>query len=102
MSEDLIQFRVTGQVQGVNFRYYTQKEAQKLGLRGHCYNHDDSSVQGVAVGPEDKVKQFRLFLQKGPSAAEVHSVDLIKECKGAGADEIEKALEGTKGFEVKR
>ncbi|WWD15803.1 hypothetical protein CI109_100227 [Kwoniella shandongensis] len=102
MSEDLIQFKVTGEVQGVNFRHYTQKEAQKLGLKGHCYNHDDSSVQGVAVGPEDKIKQFRAFLQKGPSAAEVHSVELIKESKGASKEEIDKALGGTKGFEVRR
>lgn len=68
--------------QGVNFRYYTQKEwacceirrdhpkymtdfslrAQKLGIRGHCYNHSDSSVQGVAVGSSEKVDQLCVML----------------------------------------
>ncbi|WRT67007.1 uncharacterized protein IL334_003973 [Kwoniella shivajii] len=102
MSVNLIQFKVVGDVQGVNFRSYTQKEAQKLGLKGHVYNHDDSSVQGVAVGPEDKIKQFRSFLESGPSAAEVHKVDLIKDTKNPSDDEIQNATGGSDGFEVRR
>lgn len=36
--------------------------AQKLGLRGHCYNHSDSSVQGVAAGSSEKVEQLCVML----------------------------------------
>ncbi|KAK6902802.1 hypothetical protein I203_108061 [Kwoniella mangroviensis CBS 8507] len=102
MSQNLIQFKVTGDVQGVNFRSYTQKEAQKLGLKGHVYNHDDSSVQGVAVGPPDKIKQFQSFLSQGPSAAEVHKVELIQNKSDASEEEIKKALGGSGGFEIRR
>ncbi|WVQ78217.1 hypothetical protein IAT38_000300 [Cryptococcus sp. DSM 104549] len=102
MSHDLIQFKVTGVVQGVNFRYYTQKEAQKLGLKGHCYNHPDESVQGVAVGPTDKIQQFHHYLKNGPPSAEVHGVELIKETRGASEAEIKEAVGEAKGFEVKR
>ncbi|WWC69576.1 uncharacterized protein I206_103519 [Kwoniella pini CBS 10737] len=102
MSQTLIQFKVTGDVQGVSFRYYTQKEAQKLGLKGYVYNHDDSSVQGIAVGVEDKVKQFQSYLSKGPSTAQVHNVELIQNNSSASEEEIKKALGGSSGFEVRR
>ncbi|OCF39869.1 hypothetical protein I317_06306 [Kwoniella heveanensis CBS 569] len=102
MSVDLIEFRVSGEVQGVNFRHYTQKEAQKLGLKGHVYNHDDSSVQGLVVGPSDKIKQFHDFLQKGPSAATVEKVEFLRESRGISEEEAQTALGGSSGFEVKR
>ncbi|WVR05090.1 hypothetical protein IAU60_002102 [Kwoniella sp. DSM 27419] len=102
MSFDLIEFKVTGEVQGVNFRSYTQKEAQKLSLKGHVYNHDDASVQGLAVGPSDKIKQFHDFLQKGPSSADVKEVQFLKESRGISEEEANEALGGSSGFEVKR
>ncbi|WWC61228.1 uncharacterized protein I303_103808 [Kwoniella dejecticola CBS 10117] len=102
MSQTLIQFKVTGDVQGVNFRHYTQKEAQKLGLKGHVYNHDDSSVQGVAIGAEEKIKQFQYFLSKGPSSADVHNVELIKNQQNASEEDIKNALGDSSGFEVRR
>ncbi|WWC85366.1 uncharacterized protein L201_000229 [Kwoniella dendrophila CBS 6074] len=102
MSQNLIQFKVTGDVQGVNFRSYTQKEAQKLGLKGHVYNHDDSSVQGVAVGSAEQIKQFQSFLSKGPSAADVHNVELLQNDQNASEEDIKKALGGSTGFEVRR
>ncbi|OWZ59239.1 hypothetical protein C356_01080 [Cryptococcus neoformans c45] len=102
MAQDIIQFKLSGGVQGVNFRYYTQKEAQKLGIRGHCYNHSDSSVQGVAVGSSEKVDQFRKWLEKGPPSAEVHNVELIKELRNASEADVEKAVGTSSGFEVRR
>ncbi|ODO03372.1 hypothetical protein L198_02218 [Cryptococcus wingfieldii CBS 7118] len=102
MSQDLIQFKVTGVVQGVNFRSHTQKEAQKLGLRGHCYNHEDQSVQGAAVGPSQKIEEFRRYLEKGPPSAAVHGVELIKEIRGASDDQIQGVIGKDSGFQVKR
>ncbi|ORY32257.1 Acylphosphatase-domain-containing protein [Naematelia encephala] len=100
---DLIQFKVTGSVQGVSFRYATQKEAQKLGLKGWCRNHPDSSVEGAAVGPSDKIQQFHQFLHRGPSAAEVERVELITEKRNISEQEADKALGGRlSGFEVRR
>ncbi|HBQ65879.1 MAG TPA: acylphosphatase, partial [Leclercia adecarboxylata] len=38
---------VHGTVQGVGFRYSTQREATELGLTGYARNMDDGSVEVV-------------------------------------------------------
>ncbi|RXK38360.1 hypothetical protein M231_04402 [Tremella mesenterica] len=92
----------TGVVQGVNFRSFVQRRAKDLGLRGWCWNHPDKSVEGVVVGPSDNVRALKRYLEQGPPAAEVHKVEMIKEISGASESDIEAALDGAKGFEVRR
>ena len=46
--------RVHGLVQGVGFRYSTQREALQLGLTGYARNMDDGSVEVVACGEADR------------------------------------------------
>ena len=67
---------VYGRVQGVNFRYYTQKEAQRLQLTGWVANQRNGTVKVVAEGPEDTLKAFIEFLHKGSPAARVERVEL--------------------------
>ena len=45
-----IKYEVFGKVQGVFFRKYTKKEADKLGLSGWVMNTDNGTVVGVAEG----------------------------------------------------
>ncbi|KAI4931415.1 hypothetical protein J4E85_004008 [Alternaria conjuncta] len=75
MSSKRIQYKVEGEVQGVNFRSFTQKQAKSLGVTGFVTNASDGSVQGEAQGSEDKIKEFVQHLNKGPSAASVSKVD---------------------------
>ncbi len=65
---------VTGYVQGVSFRYYTRKEALRLGLTGWVANSPDGSVKVVAEGPQRQLGEFSRFLLKGPSHAHVEHV----------------------------
>ena len=65
---------IEGHVQGVSFRYYTQAEAQRLGLNGWVRNRPDGSVEVTAEGPRSALDQFLAFLQRGPSAAHVAQV----------------------------
>jgi len=65
---------VTGYVQGVSFRYYTRKEAQRLGLTGWVANNPDGSVRVVAEGPEYQLGDFNRFLLRGPLHAHVEHV----------------------------
>ncbi|CAI9637843.1 acylphosphatase family protein [Alternaria burnsii] len=75
MSTKRIQYKVEGQVQGVNFRSFTQKQAKSIGVTGFVTNASDGSVQGEAQGSDDKINEFIQHLNKGPSAASVSKVD---------------------------
>ncbi|MDU6922870.1 acylphosphatase [Franconibacter helveticus 513] len=66
---------VHGLVQGVGFRYSTQHEAQRLGLKGYARNLDDGSVEVVACGEAEKVDQLIAWLKAGgPRSARVEKV----------------------------
>ena len=43
-------FLVKGRVQGVGFRWFVQREAAELGLRGWVQNTDDGHVEVLAAG----------------------------------------------------
>lgn len=75
MSEVRQRFRVTGAVQCVGFRAATQAEAQHLGLVGWVRNRTDGSVEAEAQGEEDQVAALAAWLETGPPAAKVQSVD---------------------------
>lgn len=68
---------VTGRVQGVYFRAYTQQEAQKLGLTGWVANRADGSVKVVAEGEAHLLQQLVQWLHHGPALARVDAVDEI-------------------------
>jgi len=67
---------VHGRVQGVNFRYYTVRTAQRLGLTGWVANRWDGTVETVAEGPREALEEFRDFLHRGPPSAVVQQVDV--------------------------
>lgn len=66
---------VHGIVQGVGFRYSTQREALKLGLTGYARNLDDGSVEVLACGEDGQVEQLVAWLKAGgPRSARVDKV----------------------------
>lgn len=71
-----VQMFVRGRVQGVFFRASTQREAKRLGLTGWVRNRPDGSVEILAEGEEDSLKELIAWAQKGPSAARVERVDV--------------------------
>jgi acylphosphatase len=77
MSEKLVRLHacVYGRVQGVNFRYYTQREAQALELVGWVANRFDGSVEVVAEGEKPALQKLLVFLQRGPPSARVDRVE---------------------------
>jgi acylphosphatase len=64
-------FRVTGRVQGVGFRWWTEALAQSLGLAGFVRNDPDGAVSGCAEGDAAALEVFRTRLAEGPSGARV-------------------------------
>ena len=75
MGEMCLLARVCGRVQGVSFRYYTQIQAQKLGLRGWVRNLPDGSVKTLICGSPEHVKAMQQWLKHGSAYATVSSIN---------------------------
>lgn len=82
--------RVKGKVQGVGFRFYTQKTAKELGVSGFVKNMRDGSVYIEAEADSDIMEAFINWVNKGPEWARVDNVSLQ-----------EKPQEGFVGFTIK-
>jgi len=67
--------RVRGLVQGVNYRWFTQRFASELDLRGYVKNMPDGSVEVVAEGERSAVEQLLDALRGGPPSAVVETVE---------------------------
>lgn len=62
---------VSGRVQGVAFRWHTQRMARQLGLTGWVRNQPDGSVRLVAEGPHDRLLALLQWARRGPDRARV-------------------------------
>jgi acylphosphatase len=67
-------FFVSGLVQGVGFRYFTQDAAERLRLAGYVRNLRDGRVEAYAIGTEEHLLRFLAVLKQGPRGAMVHGV----------------------------
>lgn len=65
---------VSGIVQGVNFRYYTSREAERLGVKGWVANREDGTVEVVAEGSRPDLERLQDWLRHGPPSAQVDYV----------------------------
>lgn len=67
---------VTGEVQGVGFRWAAQGEAERLGVVGRVRNRNDGAVEIVAQGDGASMDAFAGWLEQGPRHARVADVDV--------------------------
>lgn len=74
-SRSAFRFIVSGHVQGVFFRASTARRASELGIVGHARNLDDGTVEVLAIGPPDRLRALREWLEVGPPAARVTGVE---------------------------
>jgi acylphosphatase len=65
---------ISGQVQGVGFRYALADEARARNLRGWVRNRRDGSVEAVVAGSEIDVEAVIAWARRGPPAARVTRV----------------------------
>jgi acylphosphatase len=66
---------VTGEVQGVGFRWYVRRNALALGLCGEVCNRPDGTVLVEAEGGRAALEQLAACAAAGPAGAFVESVD---------------------------
>jgi acylphosphatase len=67
---------VSGVVQGVRYRTYVQESATQLGLVGYVHNRPDGTVEVVAQGVPDILKEFVEYLHEGSLLSKVESVSI--------------------------
>jgi len=65
---------VEGRVQGVGFRYFVLRAADRLQLKGWVRNLPDGTVEVHAEGESAKIQELRERLGKGPTAGYVTEV----------------------------
>ncbi|HSL88453.1 MAG TPA: acylphosphatase [Ignavibacteriaceae bacterium] len=61
-----------GLVQGVGFRYFVIRHAQRIGLKGYTQNLFTSEVLTVVEGDEGLIQELIKELKVGPSHAQVN------------------------------
>lgn len=74
-SNTRLKVKITGLVQGVNFRWFVQRRASELGLVGFVQNRLDGSVEFVAEGTRESLDRLLDLARVGPSSAVVENVD---------------------------
>ena len=72
-------YRVHGRVQGVGFRAFVWRQAQRLEVSGWVRNRRDGTVEALADGPADEHEKLHAVLQRGPSLSVVERVDVTRE-----------------------
>jgi len=70
---------ISGRVQGVWFRSYTEAEAKKLGVKGWVRNLPDGRVEAVFEGEDSAVDKMVAWCHKGSPYAKVEKVEVIEE-----------------------
>lgn len=61
-------------VQGVGYRFFTQRAAEKLKISGFVRNLWDGRVEVLAMGTAQQHKELRRLLERGPFGSEVTEV----------------------------
>ncbi len=86
-----IHILISGRVQGVGFRDFARRGAEKIGVRGYAKNLANSDVEVVADGNRVALDEFLVVLEQGPPAGRVDRVQI---------DQFERSEEYT-GFEIR-
>ena len=79
--------RISGDVQGVGFRWYTREQAMASGVAGWVRNLPDGRVEAVFEGHREAVDALVEWCRSGPRSATVTDVEVRDE-----------APEGEEGF----
>jgi acylphosphatase len=70
----VLHYLIKGRVQGVGFRWFVQREAAELELRGWVRNTDQGHVEVVASGDPEQLAELKIALHKGSRGSRVDIV----------------------------
>jgi acylphosphatase len=70
-------FLISGEVQGVGYRYFAQRAAARHQVLGYVRNLADGRVEALAEGTMENVEAFKHDLATGPTFSVVANVEEI-------------------------
>jgi acylphosphatase len=70
-----LRLTITGLVQGVGYRQWLRRRAERLGITGWVRNREDGSVEAVLAGTDEAVGKLLREAMTGPLGARVDSMD---------------------------
>lgn len=70
-------FFISGEVQGVGYRYFAQRSSARHQVRGYVRNLPDGRVEVLAEGVANAVEAFKHDLTAGPTYSRVTTVEEI-------------------------
>ena len=70
-----INIKIYGKVQGISFRWFLKKKAEKLGVYGFVRNEPDDSVYVEVEGDNNALADFLHYCRKGPLFARVERIE---------------------------
>ena len=73
IQKSAVKIIVSGRVQGVGFRYYIAREAERLGIKGYVRNLWNGDVEIYAEGRWEFVEEMIKKAKLGPSHFKVDS-----------------------------
>jgi acylphosphatase len=68
-------FLITGDVQGVGYRFFAQRAAARHQVVGYVKNLSDGRVEAFAEGPPAQVEAFKHDLATGPRFGRVEYIE---------------------------
>ncbi|MCQ6275193.1 acylphosphatase [Bacillus sp. V3B] len=69
---------VSGKVQSVGFRYFSQMKAVQYGVTGWAKNLTDGSVEIVALGSKDQLDPFIEDLRIGNPFSKINNIEITE------------------------
>jgi len=84
-------FVISGRVQNVGFRYFTQNAAAREGVAGWVQNLPDGRVEVFVEGDKDAVTRVERAIRSGPPGARVDNIYV----------QDDEAVGTLKGFRIK-
>jgi acylphosphatase len=70
-------FIISGEVQGVGFRFFAQRVAAQHQVTGYVRNLEDGRVETLAEGTPEGIEGFKHDIAAGPRHARVEHVEEI-------------------------
>ena len=86
----ILRLRISGRVQGVNFRYNVKSYCDKNNIKGKVMNRDDGCVLIVAQGSALELDDLVSWLKGSPGFSKVDSVE-VEEIGGEKFDDFKAA-----------